>query len=476
MAVTACKYHAKVPARWECLECDISFCSSCIKQDIARNTVTCPLCNNPAAQVSAGNFIVPFWNRIPKFFTYPANLTALIFIILIAIGNFVFQFGGILGIGFRLFLLLVFVKYAMAVLVHTSRGHLEPPDVTFEMITENFMLPVKLFLLLIAMFLSIGWVSYNLGDFFAILWAIFILAGLPASVIVLAIDGGLFRAMNPILIFNVMRKTGMPYLLLYIFLLLVAGGNSAIGDILEDSDSFMLLATNSIAGLYFVLIMFNMMGYLLFQYHEDLGYNIDMHVGRNFESQQTNKNISSSPIMNEVDVLVKEGRLDDAVKVIHGKISHDINNLELHARYHILLQRTGNDTLLAKHGQEYINILLFHNQPARAANIFRECLKANPEIAPGDPDNIYEMAYTLYGMRAFREAFTLINGFHKRYPRHQDIPKIYLLMAKLLCEELQEEQQAMKVIKFLQGHYPGHELNDEINQYGQFVRNMMKHA
>ena len=84
MSKITCKYHPKLAARWECGECNITFCGNCVKKDTVRNIALCPVCNQQAEPVDASNFITPFWQRIPKFFAYPANSQSLTFLAIIA--------------------------------------------------------------------------------------------------------------------------------------------------------------------------------------------------------------------------------------------------------------------------------------------------------------------------------------------------------------------------------------------------------
>jgi len=475
MAVTTCKYHPKIPARWECHPCEISFCSDCVTIDSVKNNANCPLCKKPANQINASNFIVPFWNRIPKFFLYPANLSSLIFIIVITVLSSVIPIQlGILGLIIHLSLFLIFIKYNMAVLLHTSEGDLEPPSASIATLTADFIQPIKLILLFFIMFLSIYIVQKILGNAVAIFWSIFLFAGLPASIMLLAIDNALHRAINPLMIFNVMRTIGLPYIVLYIFLLLVLGGSGALREYFLNTDSFFLTALNQVLGYYFIVILFNMMGYLVFQYHDELGYSVSLHVDTDLESHQKKTNITTSPILNETDVLIKEGRLDDAAIAIEASIHQDPNNLKLHARYHELLKRTKNKEKLGLHGEKYMNILLVNNQTGKAANVYRVCLKANPKLAPTDPDKINKMAHTLHDLRAFKEAVILINGFHKRFPKHPDIPKNYLFAAKILSGELQQPKHALQIIQFLKSKYKDDPIYAQITQHADFLNDLMR--
>jgi hypothetical protein len=369
------------------------------------------------------------------------------------------------------------MRYALTVLEHSADGHLEPPDIKMEEFFGDISLPIKQILVFAAMGFLVVWIGAALGGLFATIATIFLLIGIPASTMILAIDHSFFRALNPVTIAGIMTKIGLPYLVLYFFLLTLYGGNGALTSLLAHSSSTLLFLIQTIAGYYFTLIIYNMMGYVIFQYHEELGYHVNTDVDRDFESQVNTQPGSRLGVPNEIDVLIKEGRIEDAANRLRQNLAQDVNNIELHEQYHKFLLQTRNIEPLIKHGQEFINFLLYENKISKAATIYKDCWKfskqINKEISIADPSKIPDMATTLMAMRAFREAFGLMNGFHKRYPNHPQIPHVFLLTAKLLCEEFNQEQRAMQIITFLQKKYPNHELRPAFDQYATFLNNLI---
>ena len=70
----------------------------------------------------------------------------------------------------------------------------------------------------------------------------------------------------------------------------------------------------------------------------------------------------------------------------------------------------------------------------------------------------------------------LLSGFHKRFPKSRDIPKNYLLVAKLLNERMGKDAEALQLLQQLKRTYPDHELMPEIDARLALIERMLKPA
>jgi hypothetical protein len=474
MSTITCKYHPKEAARWECGECDITFCGNCVKKDTVRNVALCPVCNQQAEPVNAANFITPFWQRIPKFFSYPANSQSMIFSAIIAFFLSFAFFGGIMSIAVTLILGLGFIRYSLLVLETTADGSDKPPAVTLDTIMAGKLLAVKL----LATYVVFGYAVYKVvdlaGPVAGLLLGLFILMCLPASTMVMAVEQSFRQAINPVVLVNVIRAIGGPYFLLYVFLILLSACQGVISAIINSFDSFLLTPVENFVGLYFTLIMYNMMGYVIFQYHEALGHNVRLEVDKDYGNSKpvAQKTESSHPVIQEAEVLIKEGQIDEAIKrlTLASQQAHASN--ELQAYLHRVLFAANKPDLMIAHAKQYINLLIHENKTRDAAQLIVDCFKFKEILRPNDPDKYYPLAYMLNEIRAFKACITLIQNFHKRYPGHADIPKLYLLASRIMSEELHNDSMALKMLEFLQAKYRQHELAAEIEQYCKVVKNV----
>jgi hypothetical protein len=474
MSTITCKYHPKLAARWECGDCNITFCGNCVKKDTVKNIALCPVCNQQADPVDASNFITPFWQRIPKFFTYPANSQSLIFTAVIAFFFSFALFGGILSIAVTLILGLGFIRYALLVLENTADGKDKAPAVTLDTVMAGKTLAVKL----LGTYLVFGYAIYKTlelaGPIPGLLVALFVLMCIPASTMVMAVEQSFIQAINPVVLINVIRAIGAPYFLLYVFLILLSACQGVITSVIGSFHIFMLAPVENFIGLYFTLIMYNMMGYVIFQYHEPLGHNVNLDVDKEYGNTKPvdKKPVSSDPVIQEAEVLIKEGQIDQAISRLDAATRQGGATMEMHAYFHLVLFAANKPDAMVAHAKDYINMLLHENKIREAAQLIVDCYKFKETIRPNDPDKYYTLAFMLNEMRAFKACISLIQNFHKRFPVHRDIPKLYLLASRILSEQLSNDSMAIKMLEFLMAKYRQHELAGEIAQYCQVVKNV----
>ena len=473
MSTIFCKYHPKVAARWECFDCGITICGDCATKDTVRNTAQCPVCKNPLETVSATNFIEPFWQRIPSFFKYPANSQSLIFIGFIGLFLAFAPFGGLMSWAMMILLSFAFMRYAMLVLECTADGRDKPPDVSLNIITSGYLLPLKMLATYFVFGFAVVFLGNHLGSAVAVLASLLILACLPASTMVVATTQSFVQALNPLMLIGIIRAIGKSYWLLYLFLILLSACQGAVTSLVGAVDSFLLWPVENIIGLYFTLIMFNMMGYVIFQFHEPLGYSVRMEVDQDYgDSSKGVKPKSNNPALQEAELLVKEGNVEEAIYRLRSVVAGSNVPLEVRAYYHQLLLSKGQVDAMVSHAKEYMNILLYQKKSSEAARLVVDCFKHKAVIRPANPDNYYTLAYALKDMRAFKECMALINNFHTQYANHPDIPKLYLLGARVLSEELNNDVMAKKILQFLKSKYSKHNLAMEIDQFYNAVKSV----
>ena len=473
MSKITCKYHPKAAARWECGDCNITFCGTCVKKDTVRNIALCPVCNQQAEPVDASNFITPFWQRIPKFFAYPANSQSLIFNAILAFFFSFAMFGGIMSLVVTLVLGLGFIRYALLVLESTADGKDKAPAVTMDTVMAGKMLALKL----LATYIVFGFAVYAsvafVGPVAGMLVGLFILMCIPASTMVMAVEQSFLQAINPSVWINVIRAIGAPYFLLYAFLILLSACQGVITSIIGSFHTILLAPVENFIGLYFTLIMYNMMGYVIFQYHEVLGHNVNLDVDKEYGNTSkpvAKKPVSTNPSILEAEVLIKEGHIDQAIKRLNAATRQTGATMELHGYYHRILFAANKPDIMIAHAKDYINMLIHENKIRDAAQLIIDCYKFKETLRPNDPDKYYTLAYMLSEMRAHKACIALIQNFHKRYPVHRDIPKLYLLASRILSEQLSNDAMALKMLEFLRAKYRQHELAGEIEQYCSVVR------
>jgi hypothetical protein len=95
--------------------------------------------------------------------------------------------------------------------------------------------------------------------------------------IILIINDNLGQALNPVMVVGLIFRIGWSYFLLLFFLLLLSGAPAALGYAIiqhlpETLQLFMITAAKN----YYTLITYNMMGYVILQYHNRVDYPVEL--------------------------------------------------------------------------------------------------------------------------------------------------------------------------------------------------------
>ena len=399
--------------------------------------------------------ITPFWNRIPQFFLYPlkpAALTVLVgVVVLFAVLPMSF-FGWLL----RLVLMVFFTKYCYEVLEQTSEGRLRPPQLSSDLLTQRYELPFKQ----VGIFIVLGLISValaqSLGEWAAGIFTFVTNIALAASIMVLATTSSLISALNPSLVFGLIARVGWPYLALVGLLMLLPGGTLAITGLLAERVSpLVLLAIIGFSAMYFSVISFHLMGYVLYQYHERLG----------FTPTEVEDEDQDDPELELFRQFMREQNYPAALEELRGLLNRRWGDLELHRTTHKLAKLMQNKDTLIRHGREYLGVLLERNRIREAMEVYQDLTAAEPSFRPELPDQYLPIAQMLRESRRPKPAVGLINGFHTRFPDSEQTPALYLLVAKIFHEDLGDDARAGQILRFVAKQYPGHGLTGTVEHY-----------
>jgi len=470
MSQLACKYHYDLPARWTCQSCHISFCTNCIQASLQKSNPDCVICGKQLSIVGAENVVVPFWRRLHYYFMYPFNavpsgLLLLLGVVIAALGNTLF------GIFAVVICALVFMKYAYVVLEDTSHGYLLPRAFSSEMITENLELPFK-HVLNIFLIIALNYLVYDLSMKYAmeeisqviLFLTIFFL---PTSIMVLAVKHSFTSAFNPFLHFHIVKSIGVAYILLYIFVIMLLSSAAASIYYIQVfiPDSFKL-SIYALIVMYFLLCIFNMLGYILYQYHEKIGFGVDIDIASNLINyNDTGAFKLRESTMVDAEILVQEGHYQDALKSLESKIKLEPSDMHARSYYQKLLHVLNKVDDARNHCSAFVGRLLAEKKITQAMNVFSACYKEDPEVTLDKPSQRYELAKLFIGNGKYRIAMHLLNNLHKEHPSYEDIPNAYLLVAKMMTDQFNQDSKAINILRFVLENYPQNKGIEEVKEY-----------
>jgi tetratricopeptide (TPR) repeat protein len=366
----------------------------------------------------------------------------------------------------------VALTYCYAVLTNTVIGNLKAPEIGTELINDNFGIIFKqfvIFLIIGALFLSLSRIS----TFFATIFIIAALLLLPAMIIILAETKSILAAINPQVIVRLAWRIGWPYLLLCFFLNILV---SAPGVIAGFTGKYiphyigMFLVTFFL--FYYMLVAYHLMGYILFQYHKEVGYEIG-YDGENepiADPQTQSKDASDinehadGELFNKLNILIKEGDLDKAISLIQEETHGNITDPILAERYFNLLQLKKMNPELLEHGRNYIPLLIKSNQKDKFCEVYLACKTIDANFID-DASSLYIIGKVLNEKNNHVEAKQAFERFIAMDDKHPMVPNAAFFVAKILNEKLHEPLKAAEIIQAIIKKYPFHENTAYIQTY-----------
>ena len=195
----------------------------------------------------------------------------------------------------------------------------------------------------------------------------------------LAMTQSLIQALNPVMWIQIMRTTGASYLLTSVFLLLMLFSQAQTESLLLPVfGGSMILVTviSMMISAYFMAASFHLMGYLLYQFHEEFGIEISE------TTALARPGRDESPLLTEATAMVQEGQSEQAAEFLGREIDRSGAEAAVHDYYRKLLHSLGNKDALVKHGEQYIPILIHCNEDLNAAlDVAEECLKIDRQFS-----------------------------------------------------------------------------------------------
>lgn len=404
--------------------------------------------------------IKPVWQVIPQFFRYPFKPRVLPMLAFISAASVL---TAIPVLGFFIWLLLwaMLFKLSYEFLSTTASGMMDgPPSVT--QMSDGIMFK-HIGLLLTMGFAYLFMVGMVGSMTFALVLGLFLMLALPAAMMTLAMTQSLAQALNPVTWIHIMRTTGWAYLLTTVFLLLMLSSQAqAEAWLLPVVGGSMLLfsVVSTFISAYFMAASFHLMGYLLYQFHDELGIDAAPPAARGESGDDQN------PLIDEAGALVREGQIDQAVSLLGDEIRQHGAERPVHDYYRKLLLHRGDKNALLDHGREYIPMLIHSlNDRARALDVASECIESDPGFRLTNPNDVLPLARLAFSQHRHDLVLKLTSGFAKRHRQHPDLAENYFLAAQSMLEKGGDTDKPVGLVRQLRKRFPDHPLADDMARF-----------
>lgn len=404
----------------------------------------------------------PFWKRIPRFFRFPAYLPPLLRnlglsgLLAVAVASEMALVAALVA----LIAAVVIVRYGFLVIERASQGYLRPEDYPPVAGERHAWRPYKMFLVLVIAFLVLSLlVALTHSGVLLTVGLVLIALGMPASVMSMAQADSLREAMNPVRLANIALRIGAPYLVMCLFLFLLMSGSNTAFDLVEPllaRHVWLLVFGSSFVGNYFFLIMCALIGYVMFQYHEELGVAV------------TGPGDSGRPVLKgRIDMaarsrdalvgqMVADGDLAGAVSLVSEALTEKPNDLSLHARLRRLLVAQNDALRLEEHSDKYLALLVRSGNQGEALALVEDEAGRRGAFQPREAALIPPLARHALDHGKPQLAAALLRGFDKRFPGAPETVEVYLLGARLMHEVARDDARARRMFEHVINTWPQH--------------------
>lgn len=437
-----CKYHPMDGATYYCRQCDIHQCDCCVNDEKnKRHTLHCFLCDSVLESLGSANTVTPFWRRLNEAFKYPLNSSSLSLIVITSIMSVIavlMPFLWILSIVLYLFAAGAMLKYSFTCLERTAMGEMKAPDV-MEAYQGGIKLLLQLILITLVMTVFAGLATYFVGVALGGVLGVIAAVSFPAVLIRFAQTENMFGALNPFAAIGLMAAIGLPYGLLIVFMLIMMTSvgvlHEWIGAILPAG----AVLVQSVVSSFYMVVMFHLMGYMLFQYQQELGYS-----ARSDEDDEQPERSDLERMNANMDVLLKEGDYEQLVGLYYQAFKQFPNEANFFDRFFELLYVCKKQTLMADYGLTYLEFLLRKKRFDKLTSTFKQITLLVPDYLPDSPVMRVQLATFLRQQGDLKLAVKMLNGMHKLYPDYSDLPAAYTLLAECLNDLPNMQAQAEK--------------------------------
>jgi tetratricopeptide (TPR) repeat protein len=207
------------------------------------------------------------------------------------------------------------------------------------------------------------------------------------------------------------------------------------------------------------------MGYVLLQYHEEIGYSVDYDFFMEHKGD-TRKKKSKKPedeLKTGLAVLMKTGKYQEAVQRVRPYILEDNPDLELSEKFLQLLKMTGEHEKAANYSIKHFEVLVKNNKKQKATELFPEVQKS--PAGPPPAECVAKVASWFEDLSEYKKALATYVYFTKQYKKHPLMPDVYYQLAKLLHEHADNSGKAKQILKGIIKTWPQHKRVPEATKY-----------
>ena len=397
---------------------------------------------------------VPFWNRLREIALYPFRGSAVITLILLTALSLLGFLPGLAGLILTCVVWFSAYKFAFEILRTSADGDLQAPESMFS--TENGtvwrFLALQIVLAIVVGFSFAGGLLVGLA---VMVLAVFLQPGMIMS---LAIDGSFGHAIDPSTPLAIVRRIGGPYFaafgLLFVIQACAVTASGWVGAVMPAVLAELAVNLFSFWGLF---ATFHLMGYLVYQYHEELGYEPASHARAAHVLVSRDRQL-----LDAAEARIRDGDNLGALQLLREEVRSRAVDAETHELYRRLLRQHGTPAEGDEHARLYLNLLMMEKQDRKAIALLRDALAANPDFVPMQVEHGELLAQRARMSGLAQLAVDQWLALLRRHPREPNAPRWALDAALLMSERFGRDEEARALLQQARNQSQDPELQQKI--------------
>jgi hypothetical protein len=327
-----------------------------------------------------------------------------------------------------LFLIIPFVAmmlYSFACLRETAKGNLKAPGI--EACFEGSVAPVFYALIVILVLGAGAYLSFDLGLGFGILALTFYILALPAAIILIATDEELLPALNILALASVMKAAGISYFVMLLFIIIMISSVYALMSLFGgQANSFLGNLFESLISNYYSVVVYHIMGYLVYQNQEALGFK---NTARDVEASVRP---DSDRRKAHIETLIKAGDYDKAQEIASKQLLDRGSTLWDWSRAFTLSCVATPSGGAEQIFNDYASKLAEAGETDKLADAYLQLKKYQPNFVIKDHQQRLSIADSLFETGQYPQVVNLLHLFHQKSSDDKHIVRALKLLSDSL--------------------------------------------
>ncbi len=387
---------------------------------------------------------------------YPLQSEALLTIGVLAVLRLVLYIP--LGFLLNVLVTVAMLRYAAAVLVSSADGETEAPNG----IVTTPSLGWVVLRVQIALTILGGGGTFVLHYFFdagwlALLPLLLISMATPAALMIAAIDESTMGALNPTRWIELIARIGPRYFqasfLCLAILVVEVGAQWFLAPWLPPVIGLVMVY---FIAHYCTVLMFHLLGRLVYDRRDALGYQPDP-VVRKVERPKD----KDQAILDASEAPAKRGDFVAAAGLLAAHIEQRGGTDAVHSRYRQYLQRLNDTSALNDHSRSWLNVMIANERWAQALTFWNDVRTANPGVWPISGELLVQLLEKAHELGRPELCPLFASGFAQAHPGDAYIGRVHSLTAMAMLA-LGQTHEALALVESTLAAYPKSKARSEL--------------